>query len=178
MDHDPEPTEEGKRRYPAYVDNSVDPPVTYAAGYNHAFEPRIPCTCKTTCHARCAGECGCEACKMVFAEYADLHGWHGPKDDQQGPTFEKQLAQFRGEAVPHTLADNFEHFMSYSGLAVKYADQPDVVSDLLLAYGHGSEGGPADDSNAPVLPDQVDELRRQLLAGEISWYPKPSAAEK
>ena len=55
---------------------------------------------------------------------------------------------------------------------------PFVVSDLLLAYGHGSEGGPADDSNAPVLPDQVDELRRQLLAGEISWYPKPSAAEK
>jgi len=90
-----EPTEEGKLRYRAYVDNEVDPPVHYAAGYNHSFMPPIPCTCTPACQPRCAGECGCDACKMVFAEYANMCGWYGPKDNPQGPPIEEQLAQYR-----------------------------------------------------------------------------------
>lgn len=32
---------------------------------------------------------------MVFAEYAYMCGWFGPKDNPQGPSREKQLEQFR-----------------------------------------------------------------------------------
>lgn len=95
-----EPTEEGKLRYRAYVDTEADPPQEYAAGYNHAFAPAIPCTCTQACQSRCAGECGCEACKMVFAEYANMSGWFRSKSDPQDLTLEQQLEEFRGALGP------------------------------------------------------------------------------
>lgn len=90
-----EPTEEGKLRYPGYTDNDVDPPEQYAAGYNHSFMPPVPCTCTPTCQSRCAGECGCQACRLAFSEYANMRGWYGPKDNPQGPPLEQQLEEFR-----------------------------------------------------------------------------------
>lgn len=85
-----EPTEDGKRRYPQ------------TGGYNMDFEPGIPCTCTIVCYPRCAGECGCEACKMVFAEYAHMSGWFST-EPQAGPT-DEQLDEFRRALGPQKRA--------------------------------------------------------------------------
>lgn len=90
-----EPTEEGKLRYPAYIDDQVSPAVAYPAGFNHSFMPPVPCTCMPVCQPRCAGECGCQACRLAFSEYANMRGWYGPKDNPQGPSLDEQLAEFR-----------------------------------------------------------------------------------
>ena len=92
-----EPTQEGLRRFPGYVDEGVDPPQRYAAGYNHSFNPAIPCTCTPDCKVPCAGECGCEACKMVFAEYANICGWFGP---EPFVVTEEHLQQYRDALGP------------------------------------------------------------------------------
>lgn len=100
MSHQTEPTDEGKRRYPGFTDREVDPPVTYPAGYNTAFEPPVPCTCTPACKSRCAGECGCEACKLMFAEYADMMGWYGP---EPFVATEEHLQQYREDLGPPGL---------------------------------------------------------------------------
>ncbi|AHX13405.1 hypothetical protein CH75_09425 [Dyella jiangningensis] len=94
------PTEEGKLRYPGYTDNDVDPPEHYAAGFNHSFNPPIPCTCTPTCQARCAGECGCAACRMAFADYANMRGWFWPKGEPQEPALDQQLEEYRRALGP------------------------------------------------------------------------------
>ncbi|WP_052949757.1 hypothetical protein [Dyella japonica] len=79
----PPPTEEGRLRY--------------AGGYNLDFDPPIPCTCNRDCKSRCAGECGCEACSLAFAAYADICGWYG--EEPFVPT-EKHLQQYRDVLGP------------------------------------------------------------------------------
>lgn len=54
-----EPTAEGLKRYPE------------TAGYNVDLASPIPCVCTPACHARCAGECGCEACSVQFRSFCE-----------------------------------------------------------------------------------------------------------
>lgn len=93
MTDDIKPTEDGKLRYPAHEHDGVK----YAAGYNHSFNPPVACTCVPECQSRCAGECGCEACKLVFAEYADMCGWYGP---EPFVVTEEHLQQYRDALGP------------------------------------------------------------------------------
>lgn len=57
-----EPTAEGMRRYPE------------TKGYLTELREPIPCTCKEACQRLCAGECGCEACRVMFAMFCDEAG--------------------------------------------------------------------------------------------------------
>lgn len=81
------PTAEGLRRYPD------------TQGYFHDMgqeraqpDHDLPCTCQTGCPARCAGDCGCKACDMAFAEFADVGGFYvnGVLDEVAA------LARYRG----------------------------------------------------------------------------------
>lgn len=56
------PTAEGLKRYPE------------TAGYNVALASPIPCVCASVCRARCAGECGCEACSVQFTTFCEVTG--------------------------------------------------------------------------------------------------------
>lgn len=71
-----EPTDDGVRRYPEtqgyYPDRSRE-----GAHPDH----ELPCTCTALCESRCAGECGCKACDMQFAEFADHAGFFHLPDD-------------------------------------------------------------------------------------------------
>ncbi|HEV2540180.1 MAG TPA: hypothetical protein VGU03_10785 [Frateuria sp.] len=74
----PFPTPEGLRRYPEtqgyFPDRSQE-------GAHPDLD--LPCTCTVECEARCAGDCGCEACTMQFHEFADHAGYfHHPDDGQ------------------------------------------------------------------------------------------------
>jgi hypothetical protein len=67
------PTEEGRRRYP------------HTAGFHADISSDLlmpditsPCTCTPTCPARCAGQCGCEACSLAFSIFTDESGLAGP----------------------------------------------------------------------------------------------------
>lgn len=75
MNH-PEPTSEGLRRYPEtqgyFPDRSQE-------GAHPDLD--LPCTCSMGCEDRCAGECGCEACKLQFHEFADHGGFYHHPDD-------------------------------------------------------------------------------------------------
>jgi hypothetical protein len=55
------PSPEGRRRYPP-------------DGHHKDFDPPVPCVCEPTCEWPCWGECGCEACKLLFASYCDEMG--------------------------------------------------------------------------------------------------------
>lgn len=57
-----EPTPEGAKRYPL------------TGGYNFDLASPIPCVCKPTCAARCAGECGCDACSVQFTMFCEVSG--------------------------------------------------------------------------------------------------------
>lgn len=67
-----ETTAEGLKRYPR------------TAGYNRDVEPAAPCTCKASCVARCAGECGCAACSIQFADFCAEAGFHDAEPGSQG----------------------------------------------------------------------------------------------
>lgn len=88
-----EPTAEGLKRYPN------------AAGYNQDVHPAAPCTCIATCHARCAGECGCKACGIAFAEFCSDAGFYDAEPGSQGEkdALASYRAGFEGEqaAVIH-----------------------------------------------------------------------------
>lgn len=57
-----EPTAEGLKRYPS------------TAGYNVDLASPIPCVCTLACRARCAGECGCDACSVRFKTFCEASG--------------------------------------------------------------------------------------------------------
>jgi hypothetical protein len=65
------PTAEGLRRYP--YTGGFFPDLSNA---ETAPDPELPCTCRPGCAPRCAGECGCKACDMAFAEFADIAGFY------------------------------------------------------------------------------------------------------
>lgn len=71
MDEDskrPAPSEEAARRYP------------HTNGYNYEINPEgEPCICNG-CHGRCAGECGCQACRHQFIVFCDVAGFTGQED--------------------------------------------------------------------------------------------------
>ncbi len=90
VSHRPMPTNEGRHRYP------------HTAGYfpdlsSAALEPdtSLPCSCIVLCAPRCAGECGCLACKLQFVMWADESGYMG----HERPLFteDEQLRFYRGE---------------------------------------------------------------------------------
>ncbi len=58
-----QPTPQGLKRYPQ------------TAGYNAELSESIACTCNTNCWPCCAGECGCEACRVQFALFCDDAGF-------------------------------------------------------------------------------------------------------
>lgn len=76
------PTAQGPRRYPT------------TAGYNNELASPIPCVCLDGCHARCAGECGCEACSAQFSIFCDVAGYHDavPTSVEEA----RALAAYRG----------------------------------------------------------------------------------
>jgi hypothetical protein len=73
------PTDEGRKRYPRtfgyhpVVSNDPEP----------RPEPSWPCTCTPACHPRCAGECGCQACGVVFSLFIEDSRFSGPDFDQE-----------------------------------------------------------------------------------------------
>lgn len=86
-----QPTDEGVRRWPHtggfFPDQSASEPTPDAA---------LPCTCQPGCALRCAGECGCKACDMAFAEFSDVGGFfvNGVLDEEQA------LAAYRAVKGP------------------------------------------------------------------------------
>lgn len=78
------PTPEGLKRYQA------------TAGYNATTVDPIPCVCIPSCPTRCAGECGCEACAVQFAEFCADAGFHDPA--QFSEEAGSALAAYRGVA--------------------------------------------------------------------------------
>jgi hypothetical protein len=69
------PTDEGRRRYPRTFGYHPD----MSAKEDDCADPALPCTCTADCHARCAGECGCQACTVAFhVFYDDLPGLFQP----------------------------------------------------------------------------------------------------
>lgn len=80
MTDSPQPTEEGKRRYPE------------TGGYLTVFTDPIACTCQPTCQPLCTGECGCEACGVLFAEFCDEAGCF-PETKAE---LEKAIWRYRG----------------------------------------------------------------------------------
>lgn len=65
------PTAEGKRRYA--LSNG------YMLTGQHGPEGSIPCTCTVDCLRGCDGRCGCKACNLAFAMYADEMSWLSPE---------------------------------------------------------------------------------------------------
>lgn len=88
---DTKPTSEGLRRYAEtqgyYPDRSQE---------GAHPDPDLPCTCSMECADRCAGECGCEACKLQFHEFADVGGFYHHPDDGALDE-EAALKAYRGE---------------------------------------------------------------------------------
>ncbi len=56
------PTVEGRSWYPS------------THGYMTELRDPIPCTCAASCQLLCTGECGCEACSMLFSMFCDEAG--------------------------------------------------------------------------------------------------------
>lgn len=83
MNQQIEPTDEGKRRYPE------------ADGYLTVFVDPIACTCQLTCQPLCTGECGCEACGVLFAEFCDEAGCAADTEAE----LERARWRYRGEPV-------------------------------------------------------------------------------
>lgn len=75
------PTEEGKRRY---ADTN---------GYMVELKEPIPCSCRESCHPLCTGECGCEACALMFTMFCDEAGCF----PETKPELEKAVIRYRGE---------------------------------------------------------------------------------
>lgn len=84
------PTLEGLRRYPD------------TQGYHHDLSkdgavPDLdnPCTCTPACPPRCPGACGCSACSLTFAIFADEAGY--ARQDPWTPEEEATvIAAFQG----------------------------------------------------------------------------------
>lgn len=87
-DH-PEPTDEGRRRYPDTAGCHPD-----LSSEDRQPDHEHPCTCAVTCHVRCGGECGCPACSLDFSVYCDVAGLY----DMDGLTVSEPqaLSQYRG----------------------------------------------------------------------------------
>lgn len=66
-----QPTFEGLRRYPETLGYHPD-----LSAPNDSAEPDLesPCTCTPACPPRCVGTCGCPACSLSFAVFADEAG--------------------------------------------------------------------------------------------------------
>lgn len=77
-----EPTAEGLRRYPP-------------TGYMTELRDPIACICKETCHRLCAGECGCEACSVMFSIFCDEAGCF-PETKAE---LERAIWRYRGDEV-------------------------------------------------------------------------------
>jgi hypothetical protein len=84
-----QPTDEGRRRYPATA--GYHPDVSSDALHP---DPHYPCTCIATCHARCGGECGCAACSLDFSIFCDVAGLHSATDLSVSET--EALHAYRG----------------------------------------------------------------------------------
>jgi len=78
------PTEEGLKRY--------------TGGYMTELREPIACTCKPTCQRLCAGECGCEACSVMFSIFCDESGCF-PNTPAE---LESSLRRYRGDPVEKT----------------------------------------------------------------------------
>jgi hypothetical protein len=76
-----EPTAEGLRRYPP-------------TGHMTELREPIPCVCNETCHRLCAGECGCEACSVMFSIFCDEAGCFPNSKDE----LERALWKYRGDS--------------------------------------------------------------------------------
>jgi hypothetical protein len=62
----PEPTDEGKKRYPACFTEA-------GYHYDYVFEKSYPCTCLETSEEPCHGTyhpgCGCKACGLIYGDF-------------------------------------------------------------------------------------------------------------
>ena len=85
------PTAEGVRRYPESAG------FVLVDALDDAAEP-APCTCAPSCHARCAGECGCTGCGLAFTHFLDEAGLLSDREDRAGEA--AGLALFRQHLDP------------------------------------------------------------------------------
>ena len=75
------PSPEGERRYPETM------------GFMVELKEPIPCTCKATCHPLCTGECGCDACSVMFSMFCDEAGCFPQTETEM----EQAIIRYRGE---------------------------------------------------------------------------------
>lgn len=75
------PSAEGRRRYPS------------THGYMTELRDPIPCTCEPDCQSLCVGECGCEACKVLFSIFCDEAGCF----PETAAELERAVWRYRGD---------------------------------------------------------------------------------
>lgn len=87
-----QPTVEGLRRYP---ETQGCHPDLSAPNDSPVGDPENPCTCNASCPPRCWGDCGCEACSLAFAIFADEAGFLGiaPMSEEQEA---EAIARYQG----------------------------------------------------------------------------------
>jgi hypothetical protein len=76
-----QPTSEGMHRYPDH------------GGFMVELKEPVPCTCEETCRALCTGECGCEACAILFTMFCEETGYF-PETRRE---LEHAIIRYRGE---------------------------------------------------------------------------------
>lgn len=105
------PTPEGLRRY------------SETGGYQLVGD--LPCVCSRFCQPRCAGECGCEACRMTFTVFCDEAGLGGfePWTDED---HKNALAIYRDTSTPFTFHPSLEGFKRYPDTNGRYQGNPDL----------------------------------------------------